>query len=80
MLISLAHRVGLRSWLFQGSSLGAVLLCVGLWIRAKTVDQTERGNAERRALFVGLWPPTLWLIGNSLQEREARRLGGLSLR
>lgn len=80
MLISLAHRVGLRSWLFQGSSLGAVMLCVGLWIRAKTVDQTERGNAERRALFVGLWPPTLWLIGHSLQEREGRRFGRLSLR
>jgi hypothetical protein len=28
-----------------------------LWIRAKAVDQEERGNAERRALFVGLWPP-----------------------
>jgi hypothetical protein len=51
-------------------SLGGVLLCVGLWIRAKTVDQDERGNAERRALFVGLWPPTLWLLGDSLERRE----------
>jgi hypothetical protein len=80
MLVSLAHRLGLRSWLFQGSSVGAVLLCIGLWIRAKTVDQTQRGNAERRALFVGLWPPMLWLIGVSLEQRETRRLGGLSRR
>jgi hypothetical protein len=29
----------------------------------------ERGNAERRALFVGLWPPTLWLIGDSVERR-----------
>ena len=28
------------------------------------------GNAERRALFVGLWPPTLWLMGNSLEGQE----------
>jgi hypothetical protein len=41
-----------------------------LWIRAKTVDQDERGNAERRALFVGLWPPMFWLIGDSLGEAE----------
>ncbi len=66
----------------QASSMGAVSLCIGLWIRAKTVDQDERGNAERRALFVGLWPPTLWLIGDSLASHEAaptqrvrRRLG-----
>jgi hypothetical protein len=49
---------------------GSVGLCIGLWIRAKTVDQDERGNAERRALFVGLWPPTIWLIGDALERRE----------
>ena len=48
----------------------SVGLCIGLWIRAKTVDQEERGNAERRALFVGLWPPMLWLIGDSLKDYE----------
>jgi hypothetical protein len=41
-----------------------------LWIRAKTVDQDERGNAERRALFVGLWPPMFWLMGDSLRDSE----------
>ena len=63
-------RVGLRSTHFHAASLGSVALCVGLWIRAKTVDQDERGNAERRALFVGLWPPMFWLIGDSLQNAE----------
>lgn len=61
-------RVGLRSTHLQLASLGSVGLCIGLWIRAKTVDQDERGNAERRALFVGLWPPMLWLIGDSIQD------------
>jgi hypothetical protein len=53
-------------------------LCIALWIRAKSVDQEERGNAERRALFVGLWPPMFWLIGDSLEqeERMRRRLPG----
>jgi len=50
--------------------MGAVALCVGFWSRAKGYDQDERGNAERRALFVGLWPPTLWLLGESLRELE----------
>jgi hypothetical protein len=70
VLSALFHRCGLRAWQLQSMSLGAIGLCIGLWIRAKTVDQDERGNAERRALFVGLWPPTLWLIGDSLARHE----------
>ncbi len=46
--------------------------CIALWIRAKTVDQDERGNAERRALFVGLWPVMFWLIGDAAERRERR--------
>lgn len=70
MLADALHDVGMRGWHLHAFSLGAVGLCAGLWIRAKTVDQSARGNAERRALFVGLWPPTLWLIGDSLARLE----------
>lgn len=72
-------RVGLRGWHFQASSLASIYLCIALWIRAKTVDQEERGNAERRALFVGLWPPMFWLIGDAVQlEERSRRRGTLA--
>jgi hypothetical protein len=57
--------------MLHGTSLASIGLCLSLWIRAKTVDQEARGNAERRALFVGLWPPMFWLIGDAV-EREAR--------
>ena len=70
MLTKTLHAAGPRSWHFHLASLAGVGLCITLWIRAKTVDQDERGNAERRALFVGLWPPMLWLIGDSLQRHE----------
>jgi hypothetical protein len=63
-------RLGLRGWHLHTLSGFSVLLCVALWIRAKTVDQTERGNAERRAIFVGLWPPSIWLVGDALERRE----------
>jgi hypothetical protein len=56
----------------RAASLGSIGLCVGLWLRAKTVDQGERGNAERRALFVGLWPPMLWMMGDTA-DRVADR-------
>jgi hypothetical protein len=64
------QRAGLRSSYLHAMSLATIGLCIGLWIRAKTVDQDERGNAERRALFVGLWPPMFWLIGDTLRDAE----------
>jgi hypothetical protein len=73
MLTQGLHSAGLRGWILHAMSLGSVALCVLLWQRAKTVDQDERGNAERRALFVGLWPPTLWLIGDSIERHELPR-------
>ena len=70
MLPALLYRCGLRALAYAVASMASIGLCIGLWIRAKTVDQDERGNAERRALFVGLWPPTIWLIGESLSRES----------
>jgi hypothetical protein len=73
MLLRTLDARGLRDWHLQGLSLASIGLCIALWIRAKTVDQEERGNAERRALFVGLWPPMFWLMGDSLQRVGSTR-------
>lgn len=73
MLTKRLHRIGVRSWHLQITSLGSIFLCVGLWIRAKTLPEDERGNAERRALFVGLWPPMFWLIADSVERQERTR-------
>jgi hypothetical protein len=70
VLTGFMHRIGLRGWQLHIASLASVAFCIVLWIRAKTVDQGERGNAERRALFAGLWAPTLWGIGNGLERHE----------
>lgn len=68
MIVATIKRTGLGAVHLHAVSLGMVFVCLVLWARAKTVGEDERGNAERRALFVGLWPPTLWLIGDSLDS------------
>ncbi|HXD59633.1 MAG TPA: hypothetical protein VN606_17030 [Thermoleophilaceae bacterium] len=75
MLLRRLHEMGMRGWHLHLASMASIGLCIALWIRAKTVDQDERGNAERRALFVGLWPPTIYLIGESVErlEQQPRR-------
>lgn len=68
MVTKVMYDAGLRGWQLHAASLGSISLCIVLWIRAKTVDQDERGNAERRALFAGLWAPTLWGMGSALER------------
>jgi hypothetical protein len=62
-----------RSQHLYALAMGSIGLCVILWMRAKTIGEDERGNAERRALFVGLWPSMFWLIGDALRRKERRR-------
>lgn len=69
-VVALVQATGLRGDHMYVGSLSSIVLCLSLWIRAKTVDQQQRGNAERRAIFVGLWPPMFWLIGRSLERSE----------
>jgi hypothetical protein len=59
-----------RSIHLYGLSVGTIGFCIVLWIRAKAIGEDERANAERRALFVGLWPPMFWLIGDALRRGE----------
>ena len=73
MRVRLTDRTPVRIEPLYGLSLTSILFCVVLWIRAKTIGEDERGNAERRALFVGLWPPMFWLIGDTLRRREERK-------
>jgi hypothetical protein len=73
VIVRALDRAHVRGAHLHALSAGSVGLCIALWIRAKTVDQDERGNAERRALFVGLWAPTLWQIGDSLCAQASSR-------
>ena len=52
--------------------LGSILASLVLWRRSAGISgQQERARAERRAIFVGLWPPTFFLLGKILQDIEA---------
>jgi hypothetical protein len=70
-LVRLLRRLGARPWHFELASAVSMIGCTSMWLSAKTVDQTQRGHAERRALYVGLWTPTLYLIARSLTPRDA---------
>lgn len=76
MVVDALRRARVPSWGMHLASMGGIGVCLGLWVRAKTLDDSERGNAERRAMFVGLWPPTMWLLGDALERAELRQQEG----
>src|SRR5712691_1501354 len=75
-------RVGLNSDALHGMGFASIVGAVSLWIRSAAVDDIDKkARAERLAIFVGLWPPTFFLLGKVLQisrrRRTNRSLGGM---
>jgi len=72
MRIALAlHKVGIKSDLLHSLGFASIAAAVSLWGRSAAVDDKEsRARAERLAIFIGLWPPTFFLLGKVLQDIE----------
>lgn len=66
------HRLGINSDLMHGLGFGSIVAALSFWARSAAVDSKQaRARAERLAIFVGLWPPTFFLLGKVLQDIEA---------
>ncbi|MDQ3867772.1 MAG: hypothetical protein M3304_13255 [Actinomycetota bacterium] len=66
------HRFGLTSDLMHGLGFGSIVAALSLWGRSAAVsNDNAKARAERLAIFVGLWPPTFFLLGKVLQDLEA---------
>ena len=63
--------------MFYLASLGSMLLSVLLWFVPRGGDEADKGRPERLAIFVGLWPPTLFLMGHALREEPPARTTAL---
>jgi hypothetical protein len=73
MRIALAlHKAGLNSDVLHGLGFGSIVGAISLWGRSIAVDDwKQKARAERLAIFIGLWPPTFFLLGKVLQDLEA---------
>jgi hypothetical protein len=61
---------GVSPDVLYAASLGSMLLSLLLWFVPRGGDTEDKGRPERLAIFVGLWPPTLFLIGHALREED----------
>jgi hypothetical protein len=57
------HDMGVSSSYVYMASIGSVALSIVMWML--------RGESgQRAAIFVGLWPPTLMIMGKILEDKE----------
>ncbi len=73
MRVALALRkVGINSDVLHSLGFGSMVAAISLWGRSAGADDWKtKARAERLAIFVGLWPPTFFLLGKVLQDLEA---------
>ena len=69
-MIARLRSLGLTPDMFYAASLGSMLLSLLLWFVPRGNAGDDKGRPERLAIFVGLWPPTLFLMGHALREEE----------
>lgn len=68
----LLKKVRVSSDLLHSLGLASILGSISLWARSGSrSDKQAKARAERLAIFVGLWPPTFFLLGKVLQDIEA---------
>jgi hypothetical protein len=66
------RKVGLSSDVLHSLGLASIIGSVSLWGKsAAHADKDKKAQSERLAIFVGLWPPTFFLLGKVLQDLEA---------
>jgi hypothetical protein len=65
-------KLGFNSSIMHSFGLASIGGALSLWGRsAAQSDREKKARAERLAIFVGLWPPTFFLLGKVLQDLEA---------
>ena len=64
-------KLGFNSTIMHSFGLASIGAALSFWARsAARSDKDAKARSERLAIFVGLWPPTFFLLGKVLQDLE----------
>ncbi len=71
-MVDTLEKVGVTPSVAYASAGVSVLLSIAIWALRRGED---RANSERFGIFVGLWAPTLMVVGKVMEDRDARKQG-----
>ena len=65
-------KLGFNSTLMHSFGLASIGGALSLWAAGSArSDRDAKARRQRLATFIGLWPPTFFLLGKVLQDLEA---------
>ena len=67
----LLKKLGFNSTLMHSFGLASIGGALSLWAAGSRSNRDAKARRQRLATFVGLWPPTFFLLGKVLQDLEA---------
>jgi len=66
-MIKTIRNLGITSATLYWATFASIALSIGVWFLRRGDD---RPAAERLGIFIGLWAPTLWAMGQAIHESE----------
>lgn len=70
MLIKKLHETGIKSEHAYDAAVVSVGLSVAVWSTSLRAEKAGLDRADRWGIFVGMWAPTLFGLGNALRLYE----------
>ncbi len=68
-MIKMLRGMGLTSDSMYLATFASILGSILIWFLTNR-ESDDRSHAERFGIFVGLWAPTFWAMGNAMKEAE----------
>jgi len=68
-MIKYIRGLGLTSDTMYLATFASIVGSIAIWFLTNR-ESEDRSHAERFGIFVGLWAPTFWAMGNAMKESE----------
>jgi hypothetical protein len=69
-MLMMLRKMGMSSDLMYTMGAGSVGLSMAVWMLSRRFEAARLDRADRWGIFIGLWAPTFFAIGNGLRSEE----------
>lgn len=68
-MVKFLRNMGITSDTMYLATFASIIGSIAIWFLQRR-ESEDRAPAERLGIFVGLWAPTFWAMGNAMKEEE----------
>lgn len=72
-MIKKMQEMGITSSIAYTAGVASIAMSIASWAVSKKAERAGVDRADRWGIYVGLWAPTFFGIGNALKLEEAHR-------